>query len=319
MVGASLSPTAAGYITTSQGWRWVWWWLVILLGITLVIMVFFYEETKYEGEYLSGIPILDASAGETIDTEISGVLGSKSVDEQSTKRGIAVDVGLQSRADVQDPIRSVAIDPAIPLKSYYSKLALFSPAKSSLGSFVKHMYQPFVLLFTFPAVFYMSLLNAALVSAGIIPISVYSTYMTFPPYNFNPNQIGLLGIPSVVGSLLGAVVSGPLSDWMILRLAKRQNGVYEPEMRLWLILAFHPFWAAGNLMFGIGLDRGMSWPFVCVGLGLASFGSAPAISLSLTYLTDTYTEVCFPRSSFFDVCDIDTKYLHSSSAIAWSP
>lgn len=297
-VGASLSPTAAGYVATSQGWRWVWWWLAILLGAALVTFVFLYEETKYEGKYLAGIPISDESAGETMDTETAGGPGSKTFDQQTPKAS-TVDAEPQSRADVQDPLRSVAVDSNIPLKSYHSRLALFSPSASSLASFIRHMYQPFVLLFTFPAVFYMSLLNAAQVSAGIIPITVYSTYMTFPPYNFNPHQIGLLGIPAVLGTLLSAVISGPLSDWMILRLAKRHNGVYEPEMRLWLILVFHPFWAAGNLMFGIGLDRGMSWPFVCVGLGLASFGSTPAISLSLTYLTDTYTEVCDPRGSFF--------------------
>ena len=272
MVGSSLSPMAAGYISTSQGWRWVWWWLVILLGATLVIFILFYEETKY-----------------------NGYTPSDCLHQQTSKPDCIKYV--EAEGNFRDPFAEVVLDTTIPLKSYYSKLQLFSASSAPVGSLIRHLYQPFILFFTFPGVFYMSLVNAAQVTSGIIPITVYSEYMTLPPYNFNPNQIGLLGIPAFIGTLVSALVSGPLSDWMIVRMAKNNNGIYEPEMRLWLILAFTPFWTAGTLLFGIGLDKGMHWSILCVGMGVASFGSTPVMSLSLTYLTDTYTEVRNPCSS----------------------
>lgn len=35
--GANLAPVAAGFITDSQGWRWVWWYFVIFFGVTLLM------------------------------------------------------------------------------------------------------------------------------------------------------------------------------------------------------------------------------------------------------------------------------------------
>jgi hypothetical protein len=57
--------------------------------------------------------------------------------------------------------------------------------------------------------------------------------------------VGLMSIPALVGNTLGTIVSSPFSDRLILWLARKNNGVYEPEMRLWLLLAFAPFFPAG--------------------------------------------------------------------------
>ena len=46
-MGTFLAPVAAGYISTSQGWRWVNWWTAIGFGVLLLLMIFTYEETKY--------------------------------------------------------------------------------------------------------------------------------------------------------------------------------------------------------------------------------------------------------------------------------
>jgi MFS family permease len=46
-IGGCLAPVAAGYITLSQGWRWVWWWNATFFGVCIVLFVLSYEETKY--------------------------------------------------------------------------------------------------------------------------------------------------------------------------------------------------------------------------------------------------------------------------------
>ncbi|KAI1613026.1 synaptic vesicle transporter [Exophiala viscosa] len=282
-VGASLAPLAAGYITVGQGWRWVWWWLAILQGACALVFFFLYEETKWNGQTIVGIP-RTTSIGE----EAAPVVKAEDAKRDASKDPEVNDaIGVEA----QHAATEVTIDPTIPVKSYRSKLALWSSSPGSLRSFVRHSYRPFLILINIPGVMYMAILNGAMASAVLIPITVYSIYMTLPPYNFSPEQIGLLGIPSFIGTMLGALICGPLSDWLILRLAKRNNGIYEPEMRLWLILVFTPFVAAGLLMFGIGLNDGLPWPVVCIGLGLSAFGTTPAISLSLTYLTDAYSEI----------------------------
>jgi MFS family permease len=74
--------------------------------------------------------------------------------------------------------------------------------------------------------------------------------MILPPYNFNSTQIGLMNLAPFIGNTLGSLICGPLSDWTILRLAKRNNGIYEPEMRLWVFVPFIPFQVAGAFWFG---------------------------------------------------------------------
>jgi len=50
-----------------------------------------------------------------------------------------------------------------------------------------------------------------------------------PPYNFTVEQLGLLCIGGVVASLLG-FSAGPLNDWLCKVMARRNNGIYEPEV-----------------------------------------------------------------------------------------
>lgn len=137
----------------------------------------------------------------------------------------------------------------------------------------------------------MSVVYGAMTAAVTVSVTTLSSYMTLPPYNFNASQIGLMGLPPFIGTSIAVLISGRLSDSLVLYLAKRNRGVFEPEMRLWIAVAFIPFVPAGLFMFGIGLNNGSPWPLVAVGLGIAIFGTIPANSVALTYLTDAYTDV----------------------------
>lgn len=292
IIGSSLAPLAAGYVTVSQGWRWVWWWTAILIGVFLILMFFLYEETKYDCHAIVGLPSVGRPSQDDLTSQVDR-------EDEEAKSSPPKDANNSVAPRQQLALEEVEIDATIPVKPYWKKLALWSSSPDSFRSLIRHCYQPFFILWNIPAVLYMSILNGAMTTSAIMPITVYSIYMTLPPYNFSPQQIGLLGLPSFIGTLVATLICGPLSDWIILQMARRNGGIYEPEMRLWLILAFTPFMAAGLLMFGIGLDKGLPWPFVCVGLGLSSFGMTPAMSLSLTYLTDAYTEVsCNIHSQF---------------------
>jgi MFS family permease len=284
-IGSSLAPLAAGYVTinSSLGWRWVWWITAIIIGALVLTFFFFYEETKYDCETLRGVTrtLSVDEAAPRPDVE------SKSASVQDKYEGPRA--GYQQSESTA--FRRPSLDPNIPVKTYVQKLALTSSSATPFSHYLRHTYQPFIILTTIPGIFYMAIINGAIFAGTIMSISTYSTYMTLPPYNFGPSGIGLMGLPSFIGVMIGAAITGPASDWLIVRLARRNGGVYEPEMRLWLMLLSTPFLAAGYVIFGVGLDKGWGWPVVCVGLGLASFGSAAPMALTLTYLTDAYTEV----------------------------
>ncbi|KAL2813439.1 major facilitator superfamily domain-containing protein [Aspergillus granulosus] len=276
-VGVSLAPLAGGYVTLSQGWRWVWWWMVILFGIGLAVFVLFYEETMFNTEPIDGVPVAPEAA----------------LDQNSPKAKsealISNDLDIEKReAAPYDPIQ---IDYSIPKKRYWQKLALWSNSPMPFLHLAKHTYQPFLIMFSIPAVFYMAVEYGIMTACTTVPVTTLSSVMTLPPYNFGSAQIGLMGVPPFLGTCLGAIICGPLSDKLVLYLARRNGGIFEPEMRLWLCLVFAPFVPAGLFMFGIGLDKGAHWLLPAFGLGLSAFGIVPVGSAALTYLTDAYTDI----------------------------
>ncbi|KAL1970634.1 hypothetical protein VTN77DRAFT_4278 [Rasamsonia byssochlamydoides] len=283
-IGGSLAPLAAGYITVSQGWRWVWWWNAILFSAGLVAFLFLYEETKFSrAVVVDGISL--AGTQEEMPVRLK-----KKDEESQPKMSDPKEKQVETGPD-NSGVTSISIDPTIPQKTYWQRLALWSSSPSSFRDFARHSYQPFIILFTIPAVFFMSLVYGAMLAVSCVQVTTLSSWMTLPPYNFNAAQIGLMSLPPWIGTTLGVLVCGPLSDWLIIFLAERNDGIYEPEMRLWVIAAFIPFVPAGLFMFGIGLNDGAAWPILAVGYAICSFGLAPASSIALTYIADAYTEV----------------------------
>ncbi|KAF2629703.1 synaptic vesicle transporter [Macroventuria anomochaeta] len=267
-IGGSLMPIAAGYITVDQGWRWLWWWLAIILGILLLLFTFLYEETKFMPS-INGMPSVVASHDVSEDR--------KSTDHKP------LDL---------EPIDSI-FTTVPPLRmSYLRRLIPWTTSEGSMLQLLHHTYQPFLIMATIPAVLYVALLYGLVTAAFQVSVTLVSTYLPVPPYNFNASQVGLMSIPALVGNTLGTIVSAPFADRLILWLARKNNGIYEPEMRLWLLLAFAPFFPAGLIMFGYAIGLGMSWPIVAVGIGMFSFAMPPMCSI----IADAVVGVTFTRN-----------------------
>lgn len=193
-------------------------------------------------------------------------------------------------------ITSVTINPNIPMKGYWQRLALTTttpPSSTTKQSFFQHMYQPLIILVTIPAVSWTALVYGILVALGDVMSTTMSAYLPEPPYNFSSYEVGLMSLPRMIGVTIGAVIVGPLSDWWIIFLSRRRNGVFEPEMRLWCMAPFLPFVVAGALLFAIGLNDHRPWPVIAVGLVLYNVGVTPINTLTITYLTDSYKDVSF--------------------------
>lgn len=215
-------PIAAGYITIDQGWRWLWWWLAIILSVLLLLFTFLYEETKFMPS-INGCSSLIA-AGDVPEYRRSA--DNKPLD--------------------LEPIDSIVTSVPPPRNPYLKRLRPWTTSEGSMLQLLHHIYQPFLVMATTPAVLYVALLYGLVTAAFQVSVTLISTYLPAPPYNFNASQVGLMSIPALVGNTLGTIVSSPFSDRMILWLARKNNGVYEPEMRLWLLLAFAPFFPAGK-------------------------------------------------------------------------
>lgn len=283
--GSSLAPVAAGFVTAAQGWRWVWWYMTIFFGLVLVAFIFGFEESKFDWTKAA---IMGTPAP---SEENSSSVGSK--DQGGGKLPLA-DPEKQAQGEVSrrdSTGTSVWINPLIPRKTYWQRFGLATMTPGSFMLFARHAYQPFEILCAIPGVAYMSMVYAVQLAWSTVMSAALSTYMLEAPYGFDSTQIGLMNLAPFVGTTLGSVICGRLSDWTILKLAKRNGGVYEPEMRLWIFVPFIPFQVAGAFWFGYALQGGQSWVAVAFAWGMCSFGSAPISSIALTYMTDAYNEV----------------------------
>ena len=291
---APLGVIIAGYIATSQGWRWVWWWNILFIGILVFVVAFFYEETSYVPA-IDGVGMDSTSeaqqsqlAGDKLDTDPDKTLSGAHSDEiQTTNSYQAIEEGKQK------DLYAVRINHNIPMKPYKERLALITTTSSTGGlhMYTRHIYQPLILLTTIPAVAWTAVVYGVLIALQDVMSVVLSTHIKEPPYNFNAHQVGLMSVSKIVGITVGAAIGGPLSDWIIVYLSRRNQGIYEPEFRLWSIVPFVVCIPAGTLLFGIGLSRGLPWPYVAVGLGLYSGAVTPISSITVTYLSDSYKDV----------------------------
>lgn len=267
----------------------VWWWCAILFGVSLVAFVFTYEETKFNHvSTLSALP--EKIEGEIVQAQAPDKAISK---EEKAVNATDIEVGSQ---ECLRRLSVININPEIPRKTYRKKMAVLTTTHGSFRQFAVHSYQPFSMLFTLPAVGYMSLVYGVVITWSVVMTVTLSSVMLEPPWNFNAAQIGLMSLPPLIGTTLGNLLSGPISDWHILYLSKRNNGIFEPEMRLWVALPFIVFLPLGGFVFGYGLNNGWSWPVIAVASAISNFGAAPIQAIAITYVTDSYTEV---RSRMF--------------------
>ncbi|KAJ5376806.1 MFS general substrate transporter [Penicillium cosmopolitanum] len=274
MIGSFLTPMAAGTQATRQGWRWSYTTLGIFNALFVILFIFLYEETKYT-PVISGSP--RPGTAEDDNPESTG--------DPDTKKAPSV-----TKASVSDEpsTQSHQLDTTIPLNSWRKRLALVTATPESIWPYY---YRPFKTIFTFPAVMFAGLQYAAGVIWLTILSSVLSLVFPLPPYLFTPEQIGFMSLGPFIGNLLGAVYGGVLGDWSILYFSRRNNGFYEPEMRLYILHLPALTMAGGIIMFGATIERGMHWIYPSVGGALFGFGLGSIGDASLTLVIDSYRDI----------------------------
>ncbi|EXJ56382.1 uncharacterized protein A1O5_12649 [Cladophialophora psammophila CBS 110553] len=289
--GVYLSPVAAGYIAASHNWRWIFWICTIITSVLIVAMVLFFEETKYTPPTMLGHNPEETS-NETVITKISSIskdpvnLGNSQV--QQTKGD---GEGEQYDYSPNQPKRPVPIDTSIPMNSYLTRLSLWTsdkiPSTQDRGLW-KHAYYPFAILLQFPAVALAAIVYGFDMAMLSIVTIVQTTLYPYPPYNMGTIGVGNLNMAPMAGVLLGSLYGGPFVDWAIVQIAKRRQGIYEPETRLWMFIFPSLVQTAGIFMYGLTLAKGMPWPINAVGAGFVGFGLGGAGDIVLTYCQDCY-------------------------------
>lgn len=169
-----------------------------------------------------------------------------------------------SLSDKKGPA-ATSVQPAVASTStVWSRYGVFS-GRVSDEPLLKLMTTPFVVMFT-PSIFWSMLVYGWIFSVTIM------TVFSAPPFSLTVDAVGnIAGVPPLIGCLLGSLLAGPFSDWSAKRMALKNGGIFEAEMRLPLMVPGAILCLIGFLVFGFEAQVGAVLP-TCVGIAIVNVG-----------------------------------------------
>ncbi|KAF3925357.1 hypothetical protein ABW20_dc0109876 [Dactylellina cionopaga] len=294
-IGTYLGPLIGGYIAGGPlGWRWVPWLGLIFYAVSFVVFYFFLEETYFDRDrylryYSKDTPGVPVKEGKVL-TDGEKTAGEKtSTDNEDPEKKSAAN----ETTAPPEPLIQRGKDPRVK-KTYWESIALITPASNLKGwggqQYLQRLIQGFR-VFAFPAVIFSGLQWGAQDAWLSFYLTTEDDLWYDEPWNYSNYGVALMNVPCLIGAIIGCLYAGPLSDYFVLWMAKKNNGVKEAEYRLYLGLANLIISPVGLLVFGIGSARGWDWPRPYVGLGFIGFGWGCAGDIAMAYLVDCYPEM----------------------------
>ncbi|KAI8933020.1 hypothetical protein NX059_009669 [Plenodomus lindquistii] len=260
------APIIAGFIADGQGWQWVFYWPAIFNAVAFVILFLFMEETNYVRKTPSTILATTASSRPTSsatgqDPEKAGPL--------TAQRTATEEVGTTT-------------------KSFTQKLALWhvTPGRGMLSRAIrslKYLGWPVIFYAGFSYGSYLIWFNVLNATASII--------LSGPGYNFKPSMVGLSYVSCCIGVVVGMLVSGQFSDWLTVKLARRNGGVMEAEHRLWPFVICLILVPGSLILWGVGAAHNIHWFGLIFAMGCLAFTSSVGVTLSVNYMIDSYHDI----------------------------
>lgn len=164
-------------------------WCSIFIGVAIIIVFFFMEETNFYREELSA--------------DSSDVLGSakqatSAIDTTETTPDKELQIPNDSAPDMG--IGSVG---EYTRKPYLKKLKLWSKTDASKKPHWKGMVLRPLIYMSFPVVFFSGFMYGAVICYFNVLNGTASLILSSPPYNFQSSMVGLTYISSVIGVFIG--------------------------------------------------------------------------------------------------------------------
>jgi len=138
-------------------------------------------------------------------------------------------------------------------ESYWKRLAIFRGWLSN-ESYWKGVVKPYPLI-AYPAVLFSTIAYGTFFTWLLVILVLSANIYMSLPYNFNPAQVDLTNISLLLVVLIGSPFSGWLADTTAKIMDRHNNGVFEPEFRLTLMLIAVSLSTAGFLGFGMSVEQ----------------------------------------------------------------
>jgi MFS family permease len=275
--GAFLTPVFVGHIAANMGWQWSFYFVAIFGAASFPLLFFFVPETAYRRAAHLNTDI----QLETFYPKSGEPLGSAEDHSTASERNPFP----QERAAFSGTSYSSG------RTSYTKTLRPFNGRKTD-ESFWKILIRPFP-LFLHPAIVWACLIQGVIIGWTVFVGVVIAAVYLGPPLFFNEVQTGNLYTGAFVGSVIGLILSGLLSDWINRIMIRWNRGKYEPEFRILLVLPMLVFCSIG--LYGFGLTASdpakYGWLTPDVFLGFIIIGMVMGAVASALYVVDAHREL----------------------------
>lgn len=264
------TPVICGFIADNQGWQWVFWWAVIFNVAVLIFLFLFQEETNYH----------------------RATVGIVESDEPTLCEPVVVESEAEKKSDAR-LTRSRTQEGEVTIlheKSFVQKLSLWNSNRAPGPSMLRRALQSLKYL-SWPVIFYAGFAYGSGLIWFNITNATASVILSGPPYNFAPSMVGLSYLSCCVGVIAGSLISGRLSDWLTIRLARRNNGFMEAEHRLWPFILCVFLIPGASILWGVGASHSIHWIGLVVAMGILAMTTTMGVSLSVNYLIDSYHDI----------------------------
>ncbi|KAJ5413724.1 hypothetical protein N7509_000351 [Penicillium cosmopolitanum] len=267
----SFAPVICGFIAEYQGWRWVFYWPSIFVGCAMIFLFFFMEETNYVREHVEDATIANV--------QLSYCHRSHSDDPEKV-----VPVSDHSSPSAETGVFYTK-------KSYVQKLSLLGPRQKQ-NTMLRRIWQTLNYL-SWPVIFYAG--HAFSYGSYLVLFNILngtaSIILGSAPYNLSSSMVGLSYLACCLGVIFGSIFTGRFSDWLTIKLARRNGGIMEAEHRLWPFLACLILVPGSLLLWGVGAAHEVHWFGLVAAMCMLAFTTTCGITLSVNYLVDSYREL----------------------------
>ncbi|KAL1653763.1 hypothetical protein SLS61_003547 [Didymella pomorum] len=288
-----VGPIVSGSMTEDLGFRSFWWLNAGLIGVSFLMVVFMFPETRYK----RAEPVVPSKRIHPDSPNEKG--HASTIENNSSPSSEDGEIHQVTTAtSTSPPANGLALTETAARDPYLGagspgrwQWRVFQPNAHPFRSIFLDLWIPWK-LFAFPIVEFAAFVVSWSCSSFLTINLTQSQVLSLPPYNFRPATVGFTNFAIIVGALIGLFTSGPLSDWVAARATRKNGGVREPEMRLPAMIPYVIVMFLGNIVVAVGYERKWPWEaIVIIGYTCAGIQVAALPGIVSTYAVDSYKPV----------------------------
>lgn len=294
--GAFFTPILVGKITHTIGWPWSFYLVAIFTGVCLPFVIFFVPETAYRRA-----AHLNTDMVSTEDLHHLKHADEPSHELSTNGNATGITQSPPATANATSPLQNHTKQPGMT-----TSLMPFSGRKTD-ESFWKLLIRPFV-LFAHPAIMWSCLIQGAMIGWTVFIGIILAAIFLGPPIFWDEEQTGYAYTGAFLGAVFGFLIAGALADWSAKYMTKKNNGIYEPEFRIILVIPQLIFGCSGLYLFGMTASRltEYHWAIPIVAFGLEVCGMVIGAVAASLYIVDAHREIAIEAFT----CTIIFKVRH---------